>query len=303
MPNDGRARAKNGLPTGHRGKAVSENRRWISWRTSWRSRPRWWGSPPPRPGAVTFNFSSFPETAPSYFRGCVAVSAGAGHLEGDVVTVHLALGNRNRGGAGEQPDQRRRRRDGLQTRAASPCRSEWRHRLSNRGSQPAAWPRPRRRRLRRRPALHFIRPLAGNGVRRDGGEATASKSATEKSTFLVIVGSWRIIITKSAAGEIVQWTSMDHPNGRDSAGYRGCVASVRGRAPLPRPRPARLKSCRSATSNPACRGTAWTVFEGTEPEPIPLDIMGAGRTSPGPNQDVILAKMGGKAASTFVAGE
>ena len=41
-------------------------------------------------------------------------------------------------------------------------------------------------------------------------------------------------------------------------------------------------------------GIAWTVFSGTEPEPVPIEIIGIMRGQTGP-QDVILAKMGGKA--------
>jgi hypothetical protein len=49
------------------------------------------------------------------------------------------------------------------------------------------------------------------------------------------------------------------------------------------------------------KGTAWTVFQGTEPEPIPVEIVGIARNMWGPKQDIILGKMGGKAARTNVA--
>jgi hypothetical protein len=49
------------------------------------------------------------------------------------------------------------------------------------------------------------------------------------------------------------------------------------------------------------QATAWTVFQGTSPEPIPLEIVGVWKKANGPN-DVILAKMGGKAKETNVAG-
>jgi hypothetical protein len=49
------------------------------------------------------------------------------------------------------------------------------------------------------------------------------------------------------------------------------------------------------------KGTAWTVFQGTEPEPIPVEIVGIARNMWGPRQDIILGKMGGKAARTNVA--
>src|SRR5579872_6452425 len=50
------------------------------------------------------------------------------------------------------------------------------------------------------------------------------------------------------------------------------------------------------------KGTAWTVFQGTEPEAVPIEILGRWKNQWGPKQDIILAKMGGKAARTNVAG-
>jgi hypothetical protein len=50
------------------------------------------------------------------------------------------------------------------------------------------------------------------------------------------------------------------------------------------------------------KGTAWTVLQGTQAEPIPVEILGRLKNLWGPNQDVILAKMGGKAIRTNVAG-
>ncbi|HOK48237.1 MAG TPA: hypothetical protein PLK67_19995, partial [Bryobacteraceae bacterium] len=53
---------------------------------------------------------------------------------------------------------------------------------------------------------------------------------------------------------------------------------------------------------PGMKGVAWTVFAGTEPEPVPIEIIGLWQNAWGPKQDVILAKMGGKALRTNVAG-
>ncbi|MBM3813531.1 MAG: hypothetical protein FJW20_18055 [Acidimicrobiia bacterium] len=50
------------------------------------------------------------------------------------------------------------------------------------------------------------------------------------------------------------------------------------------------------------QGTAWTVFAGSEPEPVPIEIIGLMKNAWGPKQDIILAKMGGKAQRTNVAG-
>src|SRR5215471_18809447 len=51
---------------------------------------------------------------------------------------------------------------------------------------------------------------------------------------------------------------------------------------------------------PGMQATAWTVFQGTQPEPVPVEIIGIWKKSNGPN-DVILAKMLGKAKQTGVA--
>ncbi len=53
---------------------------------------------------------------------------------------------------------------------------------------------------------------------------------------------------------------------------------------------------------PGMKGIAWTVFQGTEPEAVPVEIIGRWENNWGPRQDTILAKLGGKAAKTNVAG-
>jgi hypothetical protein len=53
---------------------------------------------------------------------------------------------------------------------------------------------------------------------------------------------------------------------------------------------------------PGMQATAWTVFEGTKPEAVPIEIIGLWRNAWGPKQDIILGKMGGRAARTNVAG-
>jgi len=52
---------------------------------------------------------------------------------------------------------------------------------------------------------------------------------------------------------------------------------------------------------PGMQGTAWTVFSGMEAEPVPIEVIGVWKGQLGPRQDVILAKMGGKAKETNVA--
>jgi hypothetical protein len=53
---------------------------------------------------------------------------------------------------------------------------------------------------------------------------------------------------------------------------------------------------------PGMQATAWTVFKGMEAEPVPVEIIGVWKNAMGPNQDVIIGKMGGKAKETNVAG-
>jgi len=53
---------------------------------------------------------------------------------------------------------------------------------------------------------------------------------------------------------------------------------------------------------PGMQATAWTVFAGSTAEPVPVEIIGVWRNAMGPRQDVIMAKMGGKAQRTGVAG-
>lgn len=71
---------------------------------------------------------------------------------------------------------------------------------------------------------------------------------------------------------------------------------------MARPAAGPVAIMRSAEVRAGMKGTAWTVFEGLEPEAVPVEIIGLWKNSWGPGQDVILAKLGGKAARTNVAG-
>lgn len=53
---------------------------------------------------------------------------------------------------------------------------------------------------------------------------------------------------------------------------------------------------------PGAQAIAWTVFQGSTPEPVPVEIIGTWKNAMGPRQHVIVCKMGGKAARTGVAG-
>lgn len=50
------------------------------------------------------------------------------------------------------------------------------------------------------------------------------------------------------------------------------------------------------------KGTAWTVFQGFKPEPVPVEILGVAKNMWGPREDIIIAKLTGQAARTNVAG-
>ena len=53
---------------------------------------------------------------------------------------------------------------------------------------------------------------------------------------------------------------------------------------------------------PGMMGTAFTAFEGNIAEPFPVEIIGLMKNLWGPGQDIIMAKVGGRAAKTGVAG-
>ena len=80
------------------------------------------------------------------------------------------------------------------------------------------------------------------------------------------------------------------------------LPALAAETPLRRPQPGPVETMKTSELKPGMKGTAWTVFEGTEPEPVPIEIIGLWKNAWGPKQDVILAKMGGKAARTNVAG-
>ena len=71
---------------------------------------------------------------------------------------------------------------------------------------------------------------------------------------------------------------------------------------LPRPKSGPVPIMRLSEIKPGMKATAWTVFQGTEPEPVPIEIIGRLKNAWGPKQDIILGKMGGKAVRTNVAG-
>ena len=52
---------------------------------------------------------------------------------------------------------------------------------------------------------------------------------------------------------------------------------------------------------PGMKGVAYSVFEGTEPETVPVEVVGVLKNMWGPRQDIILVRVGGRFAKTGVA--
>jgi hypothetical protein len=69
-----------------------------------------------------------------------------------------------------------------------------------------------------------------------------------------------------------------------------------------RPKSGPVAILKASEVKPGMHAVAWTVFEGTQPEPVPIEIMGKWKNMWGPGQDVIIGKMGGRATRTNVAG-
>lgn len=78
--------------------------------------------------------------------------------------------------------------------------------------------------------------------------------------------------------------------------------SEAGAPAMQRPKAGPVQIMRSSEIRAGMKGIAWTVFQGSEPEAVPVEIIGPWKNAWGPKQDVILAKLGGKAARTNVAG-
>jgi len=72
--------------------------------------------------------------------------------------------------------------------------------------------------------------------------------------------------------------------------------------PPARPKAGPVEIMKLNQIKPGMKAIAWTVFQGTEPEPVPVEIVGRLRNQNGPNQDIIVGKMLGKAKVTNVAG-
>lgn len=68
------------------------------------------------------------------------------------------------------------------------------------------------------------------------------------------------------------------------------------------PRAGKVETFPESALRPGMKGVAWTVFQGTKPEPVPVEIVGIWENGWGPRQDIIIGKLTGKAERTNVAG-
>ncbi len=68
------------------------------------------------------------------------------------------------------------------------------------------------------------------------------------------------------------------------------------------PKAGPVKTLPLSEVTPGMKAIAWTAFEGSTPEQVPVEIIGIMRNVWGPGQSIIMAKLGGKAARTNVAG-
>ncbi|MGA2212906.1 MAG: hypothetical protein ABSH31_06480, partial [Bryobacteraceae bacterium] len=86
------------------------------------------------------------------------------------------------------------------------------------------------------------------------------------------------------------------------AAMAACCSFLFGQEPAPvRPKAGKVQIFKEADLKPGMKGYAWTVLKGSEPEPIPVEILGIYKNQWGPKQDVILAHLGGKGQRTNVA--
>src|ERR1700733_3671633 len=68
------------------------------------------------------------------------------------------------------------------------------------------------------------------------------------------------------------------------------------------PKSGKVELYPEADLRPGMQAVAWTVFQGSKPEPVPVEIVGIWENAWGPKQNIIIGKMGGKAIRTNVAG-
>ena len=101
------------------------------------------------------------------------------------------------------------------------------------------------------------------------------------------------------------FTSLCFPLRRGRLGIgllAGALAALAQQSPAERPKAGPVPILPASEVKPGMKATAWTVFEGSEPVAVPIEILGVLKNAWGPKQDIILGKMGGRAERTNVAG-
>ncbi len=87
--------------------------------------------------------------------------------------------------------------------------------------------------------------------------------------------------------------------------FSGCLAALPDDA-IPNvtvpPKAGKVDLFPEGDLRPGMKAVAWTVFQGTKPEPVPVEIVGIWENGWGPRQDIIIGKLTGKAERTNVAG-
>ncbi|MGC2659871.1 MAG: hypothetical protein WA324_18080 [Bryobacteraceae bacterium] len=68
------------------------------------------------------------------------------------------------------------------------------------------------------------------------------------------------------------------------------------------PKTGKVEFFPESSLKPGMKAIAWTVFQGDKPESIPVEIIGILKNAWGPKSDIIVAKLGGTAQRTNVAG-
>lgn len=82
-----------------------------------------------------------------------------------------------------------------------------------------------------------------------------------------------------------------------------CLCPVFAQTPaVERPKAGPVNILSAGDVKAGMKATAWTVFEGSKPTAVPIEILGVLKNAWGPRQDIILGKMGGRAERTNVAG-
>jgi len=82
----------------------------------------------------------------------------------------------------------------------------------------------------------------------------------------------------------------------------GAKAATEPEITMARPKAGPVSLMKVEEVRPGMKAIAWTVIQGTESEPLPIEILGVWKNASGPKQDIILGRVGGKAVKTFVAG-